>query len=106
MPSTPPTPPLPALPPPHPSTSLLALFGTPPTPALQPIADLYAGQVAACVWFDAALDGAPRRPVVVGLALKRLAPRAEAGEDDEVDWARERQRFGQVMALVMECRVW
>jgi hypothetical protein len=111
MSATPPLPPLPAfLPPPHPSTTLLALFGTPSSSALQPIAEMYATQIAAIVWHAIALNGSPRKPVVVGLALKPRARRAAAaGNDDtgdEVDWESERARFGQIMSLVMECRVW
>lgn len=110
MSATPPLPPLPALlPPPHPSTTLLALFGTPSSPALQPIAEMYTSQIAAVVWHALALDGSLRKPVVVGLALKQ-PPRKVGGNDDdagdEVDWESERARFGRVMSLVMECRVW
>lgn len=71
---------------------------------------MYTSQIAAIVWQALALDGSQRKPVVVGLALKRRSREAVGDGDDagdeEVDWGSERARFGQVMSLVMKCRVW
>ncbi|KAL1408561.1 hypothetical protein Q8F55_005374 [Vanrija albida] len=90
--------PLSALPPPPAALHLTPLLGAPPQPTLH---ELYVSQIATLVWWALQLARAPRRPVVVGLALKR-APRA-AGEYDEGDEGvgeEERERFGGVMDMV------
>ncbi|CDZ98498.1 Uncharacterized conserved protein [Phaffia rhodozyma] len=98
---------LPALPQPHPATTLLPLMGTAPTADLQPVYEMYVSQLAAIVWDDEQRDNGPgggggKRPVVVGLGFK---PSSLSGSD-RPDWERERERFGKVMELVKECRVW
>lgn len=94
---------LPSLPPPPPSLVLQPLLGSPP----EDVYDAYAAQIATIVGFGmgTASSSEPeveeeeepvevaRRPVVVGLALNR------SGGD-------ERRRFGTVMSMVMDCRVW
>ncbi|KAK0562777.1 hypothetical protein OC861_005134 [Tilletia horrida] len=120
------------LPTPLPSTALLSLFGTPPA-GQDTLFSLYVTQVAAIVHARVGLatteqrpggsetrphhvnnplrsDAEPDpRPVVVGLALKRLSTSAGIGEeDDEVDVLDpgERGRFLEIMDMVLACRVW
>lgn len=50
--------------------------------------DVYVSQIATLVWWSLQLARAPRRPVIVGLTLKKA------------DSDRERERFGGVMDLV------
>lgn len=64
---------------------------------------MYVSQIAAIVWFSTG-PGEGRKPVVIGLALKRQEERSSDGE--EVDWNTERSRFGQIMKLVMDCKAW
>ncbi|WOO82882.1 uncharacterized protein LOC62_04G006365 [Vanrija pseudolonga] len=87
-----------ALPPPPPATHLTPLLGAPPQPTLH---ELYVSQIATLVWWALQLARAPRRPVVVGLALKR-APRGPGLDDDDegVDGDDERVRFAGVMDMV------
>lgn len=80
-----------ALPPPPASIALTALLGSAPDPTLH---DVYVSQIATLVWWSLQLASAPRRPVIVGLALKR------SPGDDEVDAEAERERFGGVMDMV------
>lgn len=106
---------LPSLPPPPPSLLLQPLLGVAP----EEVYDAYAAQIGSIVVYglgarpsrtqgheeddDDALGagtGTGRKPVVVGLALKRL-PGQESGARD-----RERSRFGNVMSMVLDCRVW
>ncbi|GMK56561.1 hypothetical protein CspeluHIS016_0304010 [Cutaneotrichosporon spelunceum] len=77
-----------ALPPPPASIALTPLLGSPPDAALH---DLYVSQIATLVWWALQLAHAPRRAVVVGLALKNIGD----GVTDE-----QRTRFGGVMDMV------
>lgn len=52
--------------------------------------------MATIIWWTLQATGAPRRPVVVGLALKRLPK----DDDDEGMGDDERERFAEVMDLV------
>lgn len=65
---------------------------------------MYVSQIAAIVWFSTG-PSEGRKPVVVGLALKRQGERSTDGEG-ELDWDTERSRFGQIMKLVMDCKAW
>lgn len=89
-----------ALPPPPAATHLTPLLGAPPQPTLH---ELYVSQIATLVWWALQLSRAPRRPVVVGLALKR-APRVpgehEEDGDEGVVGDDERVRFAGVMDMV------
>lgn len=77
-----------ALPPPPTAIALTPLLGSPPDAALH---DLYVSQISTLVWWALQLAHAPRRPVVVGLALKRIGE----GVSEE-----ERTRFGGIMEMV------
>ncbi|CAK9783296.1 hypothetical protein CC85DRAFT_299072 [Cutaneotrichosporon oleaginosum] len=80
--------PLAALPPPPASISLTPLLGSPPDAALH---DLYVSQIATLVWWALQLAHVPRRPVVIGLALKLVG---------EGVTEQERGRFSGVMDMV------
>jgi hypothetical protein len=77
-----------ALPPPPASIALTPLLGSAPSATAH---DVYVSQIATLVWWSLQLGRAARRPVVVGLALKRI-------DDDEHD--KERERFAGVMDMV------
>lgn len=75
--------------------------------------NLYVSQIAAILWTYEGGDGASRRPVVVGLALKKLKAAADsalvtdAGGDEETGGAGEaseedRELFKGVMEMVKE----
>ncbi|GAA5822063.1 hypothetical protein JCM11251_004844 [Rhodosporidiobolus azoricus] len=106
-----------SLPPPHPSTILSPLFGVPPSPHIASLHDLYASQIGAIVFGGSGrgaggmedMGGMPvlasaAKPVVLGIGLKVKAPAAGDDEDDEGGVSEEeRQTFGQVMEMVLEC---
>lgn len=77
-----------ALPPPPASIALTPLLGSPPNATMH---DVYVSQIATLVWWSLQLARAPRRPVVVGLALKRIP---------EDEYELERERFAGVMDMV------
>jgi len=115
------------LPNPLPNTSLLSLFGTPPA-GQETLFSLYVSQIAAIVFTRTGLppsgddvtvqQSAPAflaqpqepdpRPVIVGLALKRMHSGDEhsAQEEDDVFGEGERARFLEIMDMVLACRLW
>ncbi|GAA6046337.1 hypothetical protein JCM3770_004870 [Rhodotorula araucariae] len=97
-----------SLAPPDPSTLLTPLFGAAPSPRLAALHDLYAAQVAACVFRRFGADeaaggagGAPR-PVVLGIGLKRTGDDGDAEGEARVSEA-EKRTFESVMEMVLEC---
>lgn len=90
----------PSLPAPHPSTTLLPLFGVPPSIHMRAIYELYATMAGTIVFKDVP-EGDRIRPVLLGIALKPGKEDEEAGVTDS-----EREMFGEVMQLIKECRVW
>ncbi|KAG8948897.1 hypothetical protein FRC04_009236 [Tulasnella sp. 424] len=112
--ATPLPPPLapPALAPIPPAITLAPLLGQPPS-GMQTVYNLYASQIAAILWAHEGGDGSSRRPVVVGLALKRSktavdsALVADSGGDEETGGAGEaseedRELFRNVMEMIKE----
>ncbi|GAA5918509.1 hypothetical protein JCM6882_001360 [Rhodosporidiobolus microsporus] len=109
-----------SLPPPHPSTVLSPLFGVPPSPHISSLHDLYASQIGAIVFSRSGGGGGPgggledlggmpvlagaAKPVVLGIALK-IKPPAEGEEGDGEGGVteEERQTFGEVMEMILEC---
>lgn len=87
----------PTLPAVHPSTTLLPLFGAPPSPHASLLHDLYATQVGAICW-QATEEGWPNRPVLLGIALRRSAAEDEDAGVSEA----ERECFGSVMEMIVE----
>lgn len=100
------------LPIPSTSISLLPLLGA---PLQQTQHDFYVSQIATIVWWlleTEALSGRgngstkARKPVVVGLALKRnrKASSAEDSDDDDADEMSEddRRGFAEVMSMIAE----
>ncbi|WVF72962.1 hypothetical protein IAT40_007780 [Kwoniella sp. CBS 6097] len=104
------------LPPPPPALSLTPLLGSPPNPTLH---DLYTSQIATLVFFALESGGNPRRPVVVGLSLKRISASSssagsashgdvdEQGDDDRDEGGiglsdEERARYAGIMELVSQ----
>ncbi|KAG8893375.1 hypothetical protein FRC01_013628 [Tulasnella sp. 417] len=80
---------------------------------MQTVYNLYASQIAAILWTYEGGDGSGRRPVVVGLALKRSkaaadsALLADGAGDEETGGAGEaseedRELFKSVMEMVKE----
>ncbi|KAF8334341.1 uncharacterized protein EI90DRAFT_3051886 [Cantharellus anzutake] len=61
------------IPTPPPSIALTPLFGQPPSPKLHTYYSLLASQLSTLVWFSEEAGGSVshRRPVIVGIALKR-----------------------------------
>ncbi|KAG9028440.1 hypothetical protein FS837_003885 [Tulasnella sp. UAMH 9824] len=111
--ATPLLPPLapPALPPIPPAIALTPLLGQPPS-GMQTVYNLYASQIAAILWTFEGGDGSSRRPVVVGLALKKSKAAADSAlvadvGDEETGGAEEaseedRELFRGVMEMVKE----
>ncbi|KAG9093245.1 hypothetical protein FS749_014787 [Ceratobasidium sp. UAMH 11750] len=98
-----PPPPLPAFPPPPTATTLTPLLGHPPDARSVTLFNLYAAQAAAIAWTKA--GQLSRRPVIVGLALKRSKPTsnfADEAEDDEISDG-ERATFMEIMSMLMDC---
>lgn len=94
----------PSLPPPHPSTTLQPIFGVPPSVHVGLLHDMYAAQIGAIV-FEGTEEGTQSRPVLLGIALKGLG--SGAGEEEEAGVSEEERRaFGEVMEMVVECKVW
>ncbi|KAG9074884.1 hypothetical protein FRC06_010406 [Ceratobasidium sp. 370] len=99
-----PPPPPPALPPPPTATTLTPLLGHPPDARSVTLFNLYAAQAAAIAWAKAGQLG--RRPVIVGLALKRNRPtssNADEAEDDFEISDVERATFREIMSMLMDC---
>ncbi|KAG9016603.1 hypothetical protein FRB90_002842 [Tulasnella sp. 427] len=111
--ATPLPPPLapPALAPIPPGITLVPLFGQPPS-GMQTVYNLYASQIAAILWAYEGGDGSTRRPVVVGLALKKTGSGSESvvvdgPGDEETGGAgeasdEERELFRGVMEMIKE----
>ncbi|KAF8481410.1 hypothetical protein JB92DRAFT_3038627 [Gautieria morchelliformis] len=59
------------LPSPPPSIQLTLLLGSGPSEHIQTLHSLYASQAGTLVWLSAEGNGGERRPVVVGIALKK-----------------------------------
>lgn len=99
------------LPTPSPSISLLPLIGA---PLQQTQHDFYVSQIATIIWWlleTNALSGSAnggskaRRPVVVGLALKRRGKSSlENSDDEESDEMSEgdRRGFAEIMSMIAE----
>lgn len=64
---------------------------------------MYVNQLAAIVWNDEGDQGAIRRPVVVGMALKLVK---EEEKEAGGEWKLERERFAEVVKMVQACRIW
>ncbi|KAG8748294.1 hypothetical protein FRC10_007684 [Ceratobasidium sp. 414] len=101
-----PPPPPPALPPPPTATTLTPLLGHPPDARSVTLFNLYAAQAAAIAWAKA--GQLSRRPVIVGLALKRSKPaeasvNANEAEDDFGISDVERATFKEIMSMLMDC---
>ncbi|KAG9127022.1 hypothetical protein FRC07_000998 [Ceratobasidium sp. 392] len=102
-----PPPPPPALPLPPTATSLTPLLGHPPDARSVTLFNLYASQAAAIAWAKA--GQLHRRPVIVGLALKRTKnpPTSNDGtsevEDDFEISDVERATFKEIMGMLMDC---
>lgn len=92
-----------SLPPPPVGITLLPLLGAPPN---QPLYELYTSQLATLIWWSLQEVSAPRRPVVIGLALARGGTTSEGmGGRDEEDTGvseEERERFAAVCGMVAE----
>ncbi|QRW27451.1 Pol II transcription elongation factor [Rhizoctonia solani] len=87
-----PPPPPPSLPPPPTAISLTPLVGYPPDPRSLTLFNLYASQAASIAWSKAGQLN--RRPVIVGLALKRTkipSTREDIDDDDFVVSEDDRQ---------------
>lgn len=69
------------------------LFGVPP-PDLADIYSLYATKIAA------AIGSATNKPIIVGLALPRVAAA------NDMDYGAERERLDTALELIQQCRVW
>jgi proteasome assembly chaperone 3 len=69
------------------------LLGSGPSERIQTLHSLYASQAATLVWLSAERHGGERKPVVVGIALKK---------PDVWDEVKERKTFLGVMDLVGE----
>ncbi|CAE6490264.1 unnamed protein product [Rhizoctonia solani] len=97
-----PPPPPPALPSPPTAISLTPLVGHPPDSRSQTLFNLYASQAATIAWSKAGQLN--RRPVIVGLALKRTkAPMAHSDDDDFMVSENDRETFKQIMSMLMDC---
>ncbi|CAE6437314.1 hypothetical protein ACGC1H_004432 [Rhizoctonia solani] len=97
-----PPPPPPALPPPPTAISLTPLVGHPPDSRSLTLFNLYASQAAAIAWSKAGQLN--RRPVIVGLALKRTKVSTARGDDDEFTVLEEdRETFKEIMVMLMDC---
>ncbi|KAG8734186.1 hypothetical protein FRC11_009842 [Ceratobasidium sp. 423] len=97
-----PPPPPPALPPPPTAISLAPLVGHPPDPRSLTLFNLYVSQAAAIAWSKAGQLN--RKPVIVGLALKRTkASTAREDDDDFTVSDEDRETFKEIMAMLMDC---
>ncbi|KAJ1309810.1 hypothetical protein OPQ81_006575 [Rhizoctonia solani] len=97
-----PPPPSPALPPPPTAITLTPLVGHPPDSRSLTLFNLYASQAASIAWSKTGQLN--RRPVIVGLALKRnKVPIAHDGHDDFTILEEDRVTFKEVMSILMDC---
>lgn len=85
-----------ALPSPPPSIQLIPLLGSAPTEHIQTLHSLYASQAATLVWLSVEKHGGERKPVVVGIALRKA---------DVWDEVKERKTFLGVMKMLQELLV-
>jgi proteasome assembly chaperone 3 len=69
------------------------LLGSAPTEQIQTLHSLYASQAATLVWLSVEKHGGERKPVVVGIALKK---------PDVWDEVKERKTFLGVMEILKE----
>ncbi|KAF8505030.1 hypothetical protein BU17DRAFT_58120 [Hysterangium stoloniferum] len=81
------------LPTPPPSIKLTPLMGSAPSEHMHTLHSLYASQVATLVWLSAESRGGMRKPIIVGIALRK------GGISDE---ALERKTFMGVMQMIKE----
>jgi proteasome assembly chaperone 3 len=104
--SIPETSPLPSLPTsseevpePPASIQLTTLFGAAPSERIQTLHSIYATHVATLVWVSEAesIVPAPRRPVIVGIALKLLRE-----ENSDEAYERDKDIFNAAMKLLRE----
>ncbi|CUA74951.1 hypothetical protein RSOLAG22IIIB_01585 [Rhizoctonia solani] len=97
-----PPPPPPALPSPPTAISLSPLVGHPPDSRSLTLFNLYASQAAAIAWSKAGQLN--RRPVIVGLALKKTKASSVHMDEDEFAISEEdRETFKEVMSMLMDC---
>ncbi|QRV99974.1 hypothetical protein RhiJN_27993 [Ceratobasidium sp. AG-Ba] len=98
-----PPPPPPALPTPPTATTLTPLLGHPPDARSVTLFNLYTAQAAAIAWAKA--GQLSRRPVIVGLALKRIksGPVSNDEHDDFDISETERATFKEIMTMLSEC---
>ncbi|EGG11784.1 uncharacterized protein MELLADRAFT_115190 [Melampsora larici-populina 98AG31] len=106
---------IPSLPIPNTSLQLTPLLSTPPSES-RTIYDVFLNQIGMLVLTGfgprpnldpSQIFGIGRRPLIVGLALKPDNSLSSTSSDDcqgLVDL--DRIRFGSVMEMIMECRVW
>ena len=88
--------PLEHLPPPPASIQLTPLFGAAPSSHLLTLHNLYASQVSTLYWTSPA--GRDNKPVITGIALKRI-PAGDSASENQVS-EDERRTFGAIMGLV------
>ncbi|KIJ24752.1 hypothetical protein M422DRAFT_178546 [Sphaerobolus stellatus SS14] len=84
-----------SLPSPPPSIQLTPLVGSAPSEQLQTLHSLYASQAATLVWLYTEARGGQRKPVVVGIALRK--GHAETWDEDK-----QRKTFHGVMEMLQE----
>lgn len=82
-----------SLPSPPPSIQLTPLLGSGSTEDIRTLHSLYTSQTATLVWLSVEKHGGERKPVVVGIALKKA---------DVWDEAKERKTFMGVMEMLNE----
>ncbi|KAG0147241.1 hypothetical protein CROQUDRAFT_656350 [Cronartium quercuum f. sp. fusiforme G11] len=104
---------LPSLPVPHTSLQISPLLSTPPSDS-KIIYEVYLNQIGMLVLTGfgprpnpplppSQAFGRGSRQLVVGLALDFASKASKAGEGDS---DKERIKFGSIMEMVMECRIW
>ena len=82
-----------SLPSPPPSIQLTPLLGSAPTEHIQTLHSLYASQAATLVWLSGEARGEERKPVIVGIALRK---------EEVWDEVKERKTFMGVMKMLKE----
>lgn len=91
----------------EPTVSFTSLFGMPPI-GMEDIYALYAKQLALFIY---ALSNHSKttdaeiydtcKPMVIALALDQIS-----ADDNEIDFAAERDRLAQIQSMLQQCRVW
>ncbi|KAG8936562.1 hypothetical protein FRC02_001057 [Tulasnella sp. 418] len=94
----------PALPNPPASIQLTPLLGQPPSEHMQILYNLYASQIATIWWTSNEKEGMSRKPVVVGIALKKGQSDAseDQGDDESPLLEHERVLFREVMDMLSQ----